>query len=424
MTIHIPHAKIVYPSHPLNGQNKHVWLHEGKLYFNNEGLPEAQQLQEGLCVSPGWVDMQARVYEPGHEIQETIATLAQAARHGGFTSVAVLPNSNPVVDGREGVHYLKQMGLKYGLNILPIGAVTQQTKGEKMAEMLDMDYAGAAAFSDGKPVSNPDIVLKTLQYLQHVDGLLIQRAEEPMLAAFGQMNEGMASLMLGLEGLPELAEEVMVSRDIQLLQYTGGKIHFSLISSPGSLKHIAEAKAKGLDVTCSMAAHQLCFTDHDLMGFETNFKVSPPFRSQATNAELKKALLEGLIDVVVSDHNPMIIDQKNCEFDVADFGVSSLETAFHSLLQTLGPNQENKLVELLALNPARLLKLELPQFENGQPIDVTVFTTEGHTVISRDYFLSKGFNSPFIGKTLPGKVIGTLSQGVWVQHADSIPSMS
>jgi len=260
-------------------------------------------------------------------------------------------------------------------------------------------------------------VLKTLQYLQHVDGLLIQRPEEPMLSAFGQMNEGLASLLLGLEGIPEIAEELMVNRDLQLLEFVGGKLHFSLVSTPGTLALIAKAKEKGLQVTCSLAAHQLSFCDEDLMNFDTNLKVSPPFRSLVSNESLKKGLLDGLIDVVVSDHSPLTIDQKKCEFDQAEVGISSIETTFQSLLEILGSKQESKLVELLAIAPAKILKLETTLFEHGQLGNFTIFSTKNQTDISRGYFKSKGYNSPFIGKTFSGSVIGTFSFGQWVQSS-------
>jgi dihydroorotase len=420
MTLHLPQALLIFPGHAQHNQRKDVWLHEGKLWFNNEGLPQAETLESGLCVSPGWVDMQARTYEPGYEVRETIATVSRAALHGGFTTVAVLPNTNPVVDGREGVGFLKNEGKKHGLEILPIGAITQGAKGEKLAEMLDMHHAGAVAFSDGKPVVNPDIVLKTLQYLQHVNGLLIQRAEEPKLAAFGQMHEGLASLLLGLEGIPEIAEYLIVNRDLQLLEHTGGRIHFSLVSSPKSIEYIQEARESGLQVSCSMAAHQLCFTDEALGDFDTNYKVSPPFRTEAINAQLKKALLAGAIDVVVSDHNPWTTDNKKCEFDLAESGISTIETAFHSLLQTLGTGNETLLVNLLAVNPRKILGLPMVEPQNGQSVNLTIFSTEGETEINRAFFQSKSYNSPFMGKTLPGRVIGTYAQGVWTQVSTSI----
>lgn len=420
MTIHLPQALLLFPGHALHRQHKDVWLHDGKLWFSSEGLPRAETLESGLCVSPGWVDMQARCYEPGYELRETIASLSKAALHGGFTSVAVLPNTNPVVDGREGVAFLKNEGSKHGLEILPIGAVTQGAKGEKLAEMLDMHHAGAVAFSDGKPVVNPDIVLKTLQYLQHVDGLFIQRAEEPMLSAFGQMNEGFASLLLGLEGIPEIAEYLIVNRELQLLEHTGGRLHFSLVSSPKSIEYIQEARKIGLQVSCSMAAHQLSFTDEALNDFDTNYKVSPPFRTEASNAILKKALLEGAIDLVVSDHNPWTIDHKKCEFDMAEAGISSIETAFHSLLQTLGSGKEELLVNLLAVNPRKVMRLPQVEPEHGQAATLTIFSTEGATEINRTYFRSKSYNSPFLGKTLPGRVIGTYAQGAWTQVSTPI----
>nr|MCU0391895.1 dihydroorotase [Thermoflexibacter sp.] len=280
-------------------------------------------------LSVGWFDMRASVPDPGMEYKESIESACEAAMAGGFTGVAVLPNSLLPTQSKEGVHFLIQRTANKLCDFFPIAAVSLDLKGEEMTEMYDLHSAGAVAFSDGfKPITNSELIVKTLQYLQQFDGFLMNYADEKNLSKNGMMHEGIHSTLLGMKGIPALAEQMGITRDLQLMSYVGGKIHFSGISSAQSVQLIREAKAKGMQVSCDIAAHQLAFTDEDLKDFDTNLKVKPPFRTKQDIEALIDGLIDGTIDVIVSDHQPQDEESKNLEFDLAEFGIIGLETAF------------------------------------------------------------------------------------------------
>jgi dihydroorotase len=237
---------------------------------------------EGLCVSPGWVDLYAQVGEPGLEHKEDIESLAEAAAAGGFSDVLCMPNVQPVVQSKGAINFLKAKSAGLPVNLLPAGAVTVDTQGKELTEMIDLQRAGAMAFTDGdKPVQGAEVIVKALQYLQPFNGVLMNRPEHTRLTEFGQMHEGIVSTQLGMKGIPALAEEVMVTRDLQLLEYTGGRLHFSLISTAGSVEAIRTAKAQGLQVTCDVASYQVAYTDANHGSFRYQLQSVPPFQKQA-----------------------------------------------------------------------------------------------------------------------------------------------
>ncbi|MCL4161252.1 UNVERIFIED_CONTAM: hypothetical protein GTU68_031419, partial [Idotea baltica] len=280
-------------------------------------------------VSMGWFDMRANFNDPGYEHKEELNSGLKAAAVGGFTSVALLPNTNPCIETKNDVGYLMSKNQSSVTQIYPLGAVTKGCKGEDFTEILDMHAAGAVAFTDGEnPIWNTDILLKTLQYLQKFDGLLMNRPEDTYLTAFGTMNEGITSTLLGLKGMPGLAEEIMVNRDIELLKYAGGRIHFSNVSTAHALRQIAKAKKKGLNVTCDVAAHNLIFDDSVLSDYDTNYKVNPPLRNKRDLKALERGLNSMNIDVIVTAHSPQDEESKKLEFDHADFGMLGLQTFF------------------------------------------------------------------------------------------------
>lgn len=304
---------------------------------------------DNLHVSPGWVDMRVLAQDPGYEHKEDLVSVCQAAASGGFTDIAVLPNTQPVIDDKGMLGYVRRMAEGQPVSVHVIAAVTKKAAGEDFTEMLDLHHAGAVAFSDGHhPIQNPDLFLKTLQYLQPINGLLINRPEEQLLTRFGQMHEGIQSTLLGLKGMPALAEELIVERDLRLLDYVGRvegighraedqlprpsalcpMLHFSTISSARSVELIRQAKGRGVPVSCDVAAHQLVFDASALAGFDTNLKVNPPFRSVDDVAALWSGLADGTIDAIVSDHTPHDAESKQLEFDQAEFGVTGLETVF------------------------------------------------------------------------------------------------
>ena len=278
----------------------------------------------GMFLSQGWVDMRAWYADPGLEHKEDNETGRKVAQAGGFTHVAVLPNNEPVTQNKNDVTYIKSGNTRELVQLQPIAAVSLGAKGEDLTEMIDLHTAGAIAFSDGiKPIWHSDILLKSLQYLQKFDGLLIDRPEDLNLNMFGVMNEGVNSTVLGMKGMPNLAEDLIVERNISILNYAGGRLHLTCISSDKSLALIKAAKKKGLQITCDIASYQPLMDDSSLVDFDSAYKVNPPFRTKTDNKALIKSLRDGTIDVLVSNHLPHDEEAKNLEFDLAEFGIIS-----------------------------------------------------------------------------------------------------
>jgi len=349
---------------------------------------------------------------------ESLESLSQAASKGGFTEVAIMPNTQPIIQSKESIKYFQHFSKGSLVNLLPTAAVTKDLKGEDFTEMWDLLEAGVVAFTDGKkPLWNSDILYKTLQYLYPKKALLMNRAEEPTLAAFGQMHDGINSTMMGTKGIPSEAEELMIMRDLKLLEYAdlqhdNSLLHFSCISTAAAVKLIKKAKANGLPVSCDIAAHQLVFTDEDVSDFDTNLKVNPPFRSKRDIKALQKGLAEGTIDAIVSDHNPLDEEHKNMEFDLAEFGVIGLQTAFSAAL-THGEQDLETLINAFTTNPRRILKRENIIVQEGEAANLTVFNPEESFIFQEKDILSKSKNSPFIGKELKGKIVATFHNGLF-----------
>jgi dihydroorotase len=418
MKIRIASAQIIDTNSPFNGQHKQFWIENGKISSIADTAEvindQADHIIEadGLKISAGWMDMWAAAKDPGFEHQEDLITVRDAAAAGGFTEIALLPNTSPVVQTKEAVIYSRIKGSDHAVQAYPMAAVTLDIKGKDLTEMIDLHYAGAIAFTDGfKPVWHSDILVKTLQYLQTFDGLLINRPEDILLTQFGNMHEGITSTMLGLKGMPALAEEMMIARDLRFLEYAGGKIHFSMISTAKSVELIREAKQKGLQVTCDIAAHQVAFDDTALLNFDTNLKVNPPFRSRADIEALWQGLADDTIDAIVSAHNPLDEESKKLEFDLAEFGIIGLQTAFavintHNKILSL-----EKLIEKLTTRPRRILQLPDIHIAENQPASLTLFNTEYEWVLTEKNILSRSKNSPFIGHTLKGKPVAIINNG-------------
>ncbi|WP_026994599.1 dihydroorotase [Flectobacillus major] len=419
MKILIRSAKIIQKGTALNGQLKDIFIENGIIRQIGEGLTlEADEVisHPNLCVSLGWFDMRVHAKDPGYEQKESLYSLEKAALAGGFSEIALLPNTKPTVQTRESVHYLKKSGdlIKFH----PMAAVTLKCEGKDFTEMIDLHHAGAVAFTDGEhPIQNPDILLKTLQYLTPLGGVLINRPEDMNLTHFGQMHEGFVSTLIGMKGMPRMAEEISVMRDLKLLEYvmetpfgtpntSQPLLHFACISTAESVSLIREAKAKGLPVSCDVAVHQLCFTEEDLLGFDTNYKVNPPFRTQTDVQALWAGLVDGTIDAIVSDHNPQDEEAKNLEFDMADFGIIGLETLYAvANSYNIGLSTED-LIEKITVNPRYILRLPIPEIKEGSKANLTLFN-EDEEWVYKD-IVSNSKNSPFVGKTLRGKSIAVI----------------
>ncbi|ADB42581.1 dihydroorotase [Spirosoma linguale] len=428
MQLLIRSARIVDAASSFDGQVCDILVDNGLIRQIGNNLPIDANVRvaeaDNLHVSLGWVDMRVLTQDPGYEHKEDLTSVCRAAAAGGFTDIAVLPNTQPVVDAKGTLGYIQRMAEGQPVRVHVIAAVTKKAAGEDFTEMLDLHHAGAVAFSDGNhPLQNPDLLLKTLQYLQPVNGLLMNRPEETLLTRFGQMHEGIQSTLLGLKGIPALAEELMIERDLRLLDYVSAgqtetqepecgfspALHFSTISTGRSVELIRQAKAKGSPVSCDVAAHQLVFDDSALSDFDTNLKVNPPFRSVDDVRALWDGLKDGTIDAIVSDHTPHDPECKNLEFDQADFGIIGLETVFSNAVMHNQDLPLPQLIEKLTTRPRQILRLPVTAIAEGQPATLTLFDPAGSWTYDRTF--SKSKNSPFLGQTLTGRVIGTVHRG-------------
>jgi dihydroorotase len=371
---------------------------------------------DGATIVPGFFDVGVHAGDPGYEHREDLTSVARAAAAGGFTAVALFPNTHPALHSKAEILYVQNKTAALPVAFYPIGAVSRDTAGVELAELYDMAAAGARAFSDGRePVHDAGLLLRALQYVRAFDGLIINKPHHKSLAAGGQMHEGVVSTMLGLKGLPALAEEVALQRDLSLLAYAGSRLHVHLVSTAGSVAQIRAARRAGLPVTCSVALANLCFTDEQLATFESNWKLLPPLRSEADRQALLDGLADGTIDFIATNHTPWDEEAKNLEFPYAEFGMTALETAF-ALCRTYLADRLSlaDIVEKLALAPRRVLGLPVPAFEPGAAAELAVVAPDAGWTYERTY--SKSRNTPFLGRTLRGKVLGVVGNGQVVRN--------
>lgn len=405
-------AQILSPQSPFHKKIKNVLIQNGRIEEIGDKNYTADKVieAEGMILSPGWFDLGTCVGDPGHESREDLTSLTKAAAAGGFTEVAVLPNTLPTVQTKNEVSYITGNNESRLVQVHAMAAVTKNCKGEELTEMIDLHEAGAVAFTDGlKPVWHTDIFLKSLQYLQKFDGLLIDHPEDIWLNLFGQMHEGPNSTMLGLKGMPRIAEEVAVSRNLKLLGYAGGRLHFSKLSTAKAIDLVRTAKKKGLNVSCDIASYQPLLSDDLLSDFDTNYKVNPPLREKADQEALIKGLKDGTIDVIVSNHIPLDDESKFLEFDLSDFGMINLQT-FASHITSLSKFVEmDVLIEKITDAPRRLLNLAPVVIDNGVKANLTLFDPAREWTFTQDANLSKSKNSPWLGKTLIGKTVAVFS---------------
>jgi len=421
MKIVIEKARVVDPNSPHNGKVCDLLVEDGLIKAVGTGITtSADQTVRipGVHVSPGWVDLFAQFGDPGYEYKETLTTGAAAAAAGGYTDVFVIPNTKPVVDSKTQVEYIRRGAASLPVRIRPIGAVTKGVEGKDLAEMYDMRNSGAVAFSDGtQPVQAAGLLLKGLQYVKAFDGVIIQIPDDRTVGSNGLMNEGIVSTRLGLPGKPMMAEELMVARDIKLARYTESKLHFTGVTSPRSLEYIRRAKESGLAVSCSVTPYHLYFSDADLVEYDTNLKVYPPLRDASTVEILRKAVLDGVVDAIVSHHQPHEFDSKVVEFEYARPGMSGLETAYAVLRTALPGLSVERTVQLLSTGPRTIFGLEQPVIAEGQEAVLTFFDPSGTTTLTRGQ--SKSANNPSLGKTLNGRVVGIVNRtNLYLTHQE------
>jgi dihydroorotase len=407
MKILIRSALIVSPQSPFHRKKKNVLIQNGRIEEIGDKNYTADRVieAEGMILSAGWFDIGTCVGDPGHEQKEDLQSLSKAAAAGGFTEVAVLPNTHPTIQTKNEVSYIKGLNENRLVQIHAMAAVTKNCKGEELTEMIDLNHAGAIAFTDGlKPVWHTDIFLKSLQYLQKFDGLLIDHPEDIWLNLFGQMHEGLQSTMLGLKGMPRIAEEVAVSKNLELLGYAGGRLHCAKLSTAKSLDLIRSAKKKGLQVSCDVAAYQALYNDEELSDFDTNYKVNPPLREKIDQDAIIKGLKDGTIDVLVSNHVPHEDEGKFLEFDQAEFGLINLQT-FASQLVSLSRFVEiEELIEKVTDAPRKLLNQQPVVIDVDVKANLTLLDPAHDWIFTSESNLSKSKNSPWLGKALKGKV--------------------
>lgn len=384
-----------------------VEINNGIFSAIGENLPLKKDFKEinldHLQISNGWFDSSVSLGEPGFEDRETIQNGLNVAAKSGFTKIALQPNTFPIIDNQSQINFVKSKANGFATEIYPIGALTKNSEGKDLAELFDMKNAGAVAFGDyNKNMNNPNLLKIALQYVQDFDGLVIAFSQESNIKGNGVVNEGIVSTRLGLKGIPALAEELQIAQNLFVLEYTGGKLHIPTISTAKSAQLIREAKAKGLKVTCSVSVHHLVLTDEKLESFDTRYKVSPPLRTNEDRLELIKAVKDGTIDLITSDHNPIDIEHKKMEFDLAKNGTIGLESAFGALLTVLP--LENIIDKLTSANKLFLQKQEVIAIDSAA--NITLFTTEGNSIFTAENILSKSKNSAFLGMEMKGKVYG------------------
>jgi len=420
MRILIKGGHLIDPANKKNGQFD-LLINKGKIEAVEPKGKIADILSgeiidaKGAIVAPGFCDMHVHFREPGHEYKETIETGSNSAAAGGFTTVAVMPNTSPVNDSRSVTEFiLSQAKETSNINILPIGAITKGLKGETLSDMGELKEAGCIGYSDdGRPVSNSEIMRRALEYSKMFDLPCIQHSEVLELTQGGSMNEGIVSTELGLKGMPTEAEDIMVHRDICLLPKTGGRLHVAHISSGGSVDLVRQAKAKGLPVTCEVAPHHFTLTHDACRGYDTNAKMSPPLRTQYDLEMIKEGMSDGTIDIIATDHAPHDRVDKQVEFSKACFGIVGLETALPLTLKMVDEKiiSLEKAIDMLTFQPNQLFKLDKGTLGIGKAADITLFEKKTEYTINPSQFKSRSKNSPYKGWKVRGKVLRTMVNG-------------
>ncbi len=414
MKLLLKQACIIDPLSSFHGTTQDILIENGTIREISASISEqADQVvgSQGLFVSPGWVDIFSNFADPGFEFKETLETGSAAAASGGYTDVFLIPDTMPVTDNKSQVEFIRHRNGGLPVTIHAIGAITRGLDGRHLAEMYDMQKAGAIAFSDGlHPVQSSGVLVKALQYVKAFHGVIMQIPDDTSISPNGLIHEGIISTQLGLPGKPMMSEELIIARDIKLARYTGSRIHFTGVTSPKSIEYIRRGKDSGIDISCSVTPYHLFFSDDALVDYDTNLKVYPPLRNGAAVSELKKALVDGTIDCIASHHLPHEYDSKILEFENAKFGMTGLETAY-AVVQTLFPElPPEKIYGLFGGNARKIFNLP-SRIENGSSGALTLFNTGTRWTYDLSKTASKSKNSPFHEKIFTGKAIGIITKG-------------
>ena len=415
MKLLIKRARITDPLSPHHGNVTDILIEDGRITrIGDLRSATADQTIErpGLHLSPGWVDVFAHFADPGSEHKETLATGSRAAAKGGFTDVFLIPNTKPVIHDKAGVEYIRMASRDLPASLHPLGAISRNTEGRELAEMYDMHQSGAIAFSDGlQPVQQAGLLVKALQYVKAMNAVVIQLPDDHTIQPNGLMNEGIVSTRLGLPGKPALAEELMTARDLKLAAYAASRLHLTAVSTATSIDYIRHARQSGTDITCSATPYHTFFTDSDLAGYDTHFKVNPPLRNEQDRTALRNAFEDGTVDCIATHHLPHETDSKVVEFEYARFGMIGLETAFAACRTAMPELALDKLIACLATNPRRIFGLDPATIKEDAVACLTLFEPDTTWTVTRESLGSKSSNTPFLGNALKGKVTGTVRNG-------------
>ena len=416
MNILLKSAKIIDPTSSFHGNTLDILIRNGIIDKIDKYIdaPKASVIEhKNLCVSLGWFDSSVSFGEPGYEERETLDQGLSVAAASGFTQIAYNTNTNPLPTSKADISFLLRSALHTPTTLHPKGHITAQNNAQQLAELHDLSQAGAICFSNHKqPIDDPHLLLLALQYARGFDGLVESFPIDPQLAVHGVMHEGKVSTLLGLTGIPNLAEEIRIRRDLSILSYTGGKLHIPTISTAEGVGFIRQAKKDKIDVSCSVAIHNLIMTDEQLDGFDTRYKLMPPLRESKDQKALLKGLKDGTIDMVTSDHQPMDIEHKKVELEHAAYGSLGLETAFGSLCTMMDAEDA-----ALILNRGKeRFGVSQQSIQIGAQADLTLFTADGTTIVSKEGILSRSKNSAYLGKELKGTVIGVINNNSLFQN--------
>ena len=416
MNILIKSVKIIDPNSKYHNKTMDVFIKNKKIEKIAKSIPNGNKKiysKRNLHLSPGWFDLHANFGEPGYEQKETLASGSNAALRGGFTAVMAMPNNMPNIDNKSMIQFIQNATKGKIVDVIPAGNITKKGEGNEIVEIHDMHRAGCKAFTDDKRSINRNEVMKVaMLYSKDVNTVIMHYPNDISIANNGFMHEGNASTILGLKGIPAIAEEMMIDRDLSLCEYTESRLHLSYVSTKNSARKIKEGKNKGLNITADVALHNLFLTDENVDNFDTRYKVMPPLRTKKDTSGLIQALKNGTIDVISTDHSPITDEEKKIDFDNAANGIIGLETAFGLLGKYVLPKINlTILVEKIAINPRKILKIDQVVIREGEYANITFFDPDLEWEFKAKDIESKSRNTPFIGEILRGKALAIFNNG-------------